>query len=128
MNYEVIDNKTFIVKIININNTLDDERLIKEILIRIRKRYAVNIYGFYEVDLYNVKNILNILIFRKTDNDNIFSNTIDLKIKKHSNDLNININNDYIIDNYNKKIKTDSNNIYKYCEHYSVDNINLLYN
>ena len=134
MNFKIVDNNTFIVKINSsyaILNENNQTKFIKDTLIKIRKRYSTNIYGFYDVDIYKIKKILTIIIFRKKDNDNMFYNTIDLKIKNHELELNIVVDDFLLLNDYNsKKIIKGSNlkskDVFKICEHYRVEKHNLL--
>lgn len=121
MNFKVINNKEFIVRLNNSYKKLNIEnqnKIIKEILILIKKRYAYNIYGFFEVNIYNIKDLITILKFYKKDKDDYFGKMIDLKIINH------NKKEDIIIDNL---VLKKSNNIYKICEHYYIKNLNLQY-
>lgn len=120
MNFKIINNKEFVVKVncsykkINLDT---QNKTIKDILILIKKRYAYNIYGFFEVNIFNIKELITILLFKKINEDNYYK-TIDLKI----------INHNKIIDlDYDDIELKDTKNIYKKCEHYSIKNLNLQY-
>ena len=119
MKFKIIDKKISIIylnnayKEINENNS---KEIIKEIILLIKKRYSYNIYGFYEVNIYKVKKISTIIIFKKRDNDELFYNTIDLKIIHHKKTI------DIFVDDFSL---SNNNEIYKICEHYSVDEVNL---
>ena len=56
---------------------------LKKILLTLRKRYAISIYGYFETNIYNIENIGVILNFKKLDEDNFDIKNIDLKIKIH---------------------------------------------
>ena len=115
MNIKYIDKNRFIVRINSSLLNINDKNLnesIKEILINVKKKYNVDIYGFFNVDLYEIDNILYLLEFEKNGQDNYFYKTIDLKIKKHSKKIQI-VLNDFLI---------DKENIYKMCEHYFINN------
>ena len=127
MKFEIINNKKFIIKINNFykNINLDNQnKIIKDILLLIKKRYSFNIFGFYDVDIYKINNLASLLIFNKTQ-DNYF-NSIDLKIMNHSNKPVINIEECDIINNL-KIDNLKSKDIYKVCEHYSFGMDNLHY-
>ncbi len=137
MRFNLIDDDTFVVKINSSYMILDDDSLydkIKKILIDIRKRYHYDIYGFYDVDIFYVENFLTILKFLKKDSDDYFDKTIDLKITKHSKELEISFD-DFDIFDINEhffdkgKIKGslfNKKDIIKYCEFYSFSD-NLQY-
>ena len=115
MNFKYINKNKFVVKVnsnyLKLNNK-DIKDSIKEILINIRKRYNIDIFGFYDVDLYEVSNFLYILEFNKKDNDDFIYKTVDLKIIRHSKKIT------YIVDDF----LIDKENIYKMCEHYFINN------
>ena len=120
MNFKVINNKKFIIKINNSYKELNIDNqntIIKDILILIKKRYAYNVYGYYEVNIYNIKDLITILIFNKLNSDDYYK-TIDLKIINHNKNIKI----EY--DDYELK---STKNIFKKCEHYSIKNLNLQY-
>ena len=120
MNFEVINKNTFQLKINNSYMNLDinnQSNKIKEILLLIKKRYALDIIGFYEVNIYSIDDLLSILIFKKINKEDMLYNTIDLKIINHNKPLEI------IIDDF----EIDKKNKYKVCEHYIIKDINLLY-
>ena len=121
MKFEVIDNNSFQVRLntsykkINRDNQTD---VIKNILLLIKKRYALNIYGFYEVNIYYIDIFVTIIKFKKLNNNDSFYNTIDLKIINHDKKINIEID-DFLLEN--------NKNIYKMCEHYYIKKLNLHY-
>ena len=115
--------------------TLDDGNLydnIKKLLIHVRKKYHYDIYGFYNVDIYYVKNFLTIILFNKKDTD-LFNNTIDLKITKHLKELSIKLEDYYLTYDYLKYLNKglikgsyiDNKDIIKLSEFYSVELVNL---
>ena len=127
MKFEIINDNKFIVrlntsyKIINLDN---QNEIIKNILLIIKKRYSYNIFGFYNVDIYKVSNLLSIIIFKKIE-DNYCKN-IDLKIINHSKKIDINIE-DFDIINRVRVKNVNKKDIYKICEHYSIRIDNLHY-
>ena len=124
MNFKIIDNKSFVIKLNNSYKkiTLDNQnKIIKELLILVRKRYSYNICGLYEIDIYK-SNMFSILMFRKTNNDSGIYNNIDLKIKNHSKELNITIDDYELLKKTSLKInELNTCDIYKICEHYSFN-------
>ena len=132
MNYKIIDNNTFIVKINSSYATLNENnqmKFIKETLIKLKKKYSCNIYGFYDVDIYKVKRLLTIIIFKRKDSDNMFYNTIDLKINNHELDLNIIVDDFLLLNDYKNEVNgsiLNNEDVYKICEHYRVEMHNLL--
>lgn len=121
MKFEIIDKTTFQVRLntsYKIINKENETKILREILLLIKKRYALNIYGFYEVNIIPISNLITILIFKKINKEDMFYNTIDLKIINHKN------NNNIIIDDF---ILENNNNVYKICEHYYIKNLNLHY-
>ena len=137
MNFSIINERCFIVKINNSYLELNEEDIydkLKKVLINIRKRYAYDIYGFYDVEIYEIKNFITILKFYKKDDDELFRNTIDLKINKINRRINI-VFDDYFLINKCQNIDKDVNkykinselikkeDIIKLCEHYKVEQI-----
>lgn len=121
MKFEIIDKSTFQVKINTSYKRINKENqtnIIKELLLLIKKRYAIDIYGFYEVNIYTYNNLFTIMLFKRINRDDSFYNTIDLKIINHSKEL------DIIIDDF---ILKNTKNIYKICEHYYIKSLNLHY-
>ena len=115
MYFQYINKNNFIVRIntsyLDLNNK-EIKESIKEILINIRKKYNIDIYGFFDVDIYKVDDLLYILKFNKKDKDEYFYKTVDLKIIKHNNNISCTYD-DFLI---------DRENIYKKCEHYFINN------
>ena len=137
MNFSIINERCFVVRINNSYLELKEEDIydkLKKVLINIRKRYAYDIYGFYDVEIYEVKNFITILKFYKKDDDELFRNTIDLKINKINRRINI-VFDDYFLINKCQNIDKDVNKykinselikkeeIIKLCEHYKVEQI-----
>ena len=129
MYFEIIDDKHFIIRLnssykkINENNKND---IIKSLLILLKKRYAYNILGFYEVNIYNSSNMFSYILFTKINNSDGIYNNIDLKINLHRKDLFLNIDDYEIIkENYIKCSDINNEDIYKICEHYTVVKPNL---
>ena len=137
MNFSIINERCFVVRINNSYLELKEEDIydkLKKVLINIRKRYAYDIYGFYDVEIYEVKNFITILKFYKKDDDELFRNTIDLKINKINRRINI-VFDDYFLINKCQNIDKDVNkykinselikkeDIIKLCEHYKVEQI-----
>lgn len=134
LNFKILDDNTFIVKINTSYMIFDNDNLydqLKKILIDLRKRYYCDIYGFYDVDIYYSYNFLTILKFYKKDDD-FYHNTIDLKINRHSKELKLYFY-DYDIldidkclfeDGYLKGSIINKNDVIKLCEFYSLsDNL-----
>ena len=135
LNFLSINNKEFIVKV-NYSHKLNNKRLedmLKEILFLINKKYGINIYGFYEIDVYDIPNFVKIFKYYKKDEDDYFRNIIDIKINKHKNDCLLEFNDYLLIENYKEKInhntissqKIKEEDIYKLCEHYNIKYLNL---
>lgn len=120
MKFSIIDSNNFKIYINNeyekFNYENDDELYdsLKKILTNIRKKYAFNIYGYYEVDIYNLKEIATILYFQKKDEDSSLYKTVDLKIiKKEENDIYIKFSDYFFIQKkLLKYIKKKNNNFY----------------
>lgn len=133
VNFKIINDNSFIVKVNCDYIKFNDENIyeqIKRILINIRKRYAYDIYGFYDVEISYIEKFMTILKFIKKDEDEIFRNTIDLKISKNNKSINLKFNDYFLISNYlvsinNNKYEIDSKlikdkDILKLCEHYTI--------
>ena len=133
VNFKIINDNSFIVKVNCDYIKFNDEDIyeqIKRILINIRKRYAYDIYGFYDVEISYIEKFITILKFIKKDEDEIFRNTIDLKISKDNKSINLKFNDYFLISNYlvsinNNKYEIDSKlikdkDILKLCEHYTI--------
>ena len=121
MKFKILDKNSFIIYLNNFYKkkvNSNSKEVIKDILLLIKKRYDYNIFGYYEVNIYRVKDLLTILLFKRIDNDNMLYNSIDLKIIEHKKMIDYSVNDFYI--NCDK-----SNNIYKICEHYSINEVNL---
>lgn len=137
MNVDIVNDKQFNVKVNSSYLKIKDETLyddLKKILIYMRKKYAYDIYGFYNVDIYFVDNILTLLKFVKKDSDSYFGKSIDLKIIKHDNKPTLIFDDFLLLNNYkysicNNKIKFNDTvkkeDVYKLCEHYYIENLNL---
>ena len=137
MNFKMINEKKFIVKLNSSYLELKDENLyddLKKILILIRKKYAYDIYGFYDVNIYYIKDMLTILCFTKKDSDEYFSKTIDIKIIKHEKSPELYFEDFQLLKNYKKKYinnkiildeKIRKGDVYRLCEHYYIDSLNL---
>lgn len=118
MKFSIIDNNNFSIYINNkyLNNEFEKEDelydSLKKVLIEIRKKYAFDIRGFYEVNIYNIDNIGAVLNFYRKDDDNFIYKTVDIKIIKNTNDfVYLKFDDYYIIENY-KKIKYWNNSYY----------------
>lgn len=91
MKFSIIDEDNFNIYINNKYLTFDSNNQrelynsLKKILISIRKKYAINIYGFFEVDIYTIRALGTILKFHKKDDDSLIYKTVDLKIIEHEN-------------------------------------------
>ncbi len=136
MNVKFLSDKKIIVKVNSSYLKLDEDNLyddLKKILINIRKKYYYDIYGFYEVNIYYVKDLLTILTFYKTDEDSFYNKTIDLKVVRSSKEPLIFIDDFQIVDRDKQEVAdnkirlniVDKKDIYKICEHYSLETSNL---
>lgn len=139
MNFNIKDDNNFIININSSLLELNEDNLydeLKKILINIRKKYAYNIYGFYNVDIYHLDPFLTILKFEKKDKDDYFSKSIDLKIIRHESDIKLTFKDYLLVKDYNnvnikngriniksKEIKKED--VYKLCEHYTIESLNL---
>ena len=130
MNFSIIDDNNFKLYFNNkyISFSYDDEdalyESLKNILITLKKKYAFNIYGFYEVNIYQIKDVCTILIFEQKD-DSMLYKTVDLKIIKNSlKDVYLKFDDYFLIQNYDN-IKYFNNNYYINAENIK-DNINKL--
>lgn len=133
LNFEIIDSNNFKVKINSSNkilNELSKEDKIKRIMLDLKKKYSFNIYGFYEVDIYNVNNFVTIYIFKRKDEDDYLYKTIELKINEHKNVPKISVDDFTLLKKYNKNIVENNkilsdivkkDDIYKLCEHYTIE-------
>ncbi len=133
LNFEIIDSNNFKVKINSSNkilNELSKEDKIKRIMLDLKKKYSFNIYGLYEVDIYNVNNFVTIFIFKRKDEDDYLYKTIELKINEHKYVPKISVDDFALLKKYNKntgennKILSDivkKDDIYKLCEHYTIE-------
>ena len=124
MKFETIDKKSFIIYLNSFYKKIDSnssKEVIKNIILLIKKRYSYNICGFYEVNIYRVKGLLTIMVFKRMDNDEILYNSVDLRIIEHKGTINYSID-DFVL-TCNKEL--NNNDIYKICEHYSIDEVNL---
>ena len=114
MNITIIDDNKFDIYVNNLyvnfnsdSNDNDNELYdnLKKILINVRKKYSLNIFGFYEVDIFYVENYATILKFVKKDEDSIMYKNVDLKIVEH-NSGNIYFKfEDFLLNKYFKKIR-----------------------
>ena len=129
MKYQLLDNNKFLTEINNSYMHLNKDNLydyLKNILIKVEKKYNCDIYGYYDVFIYEIGNLKTVIEFIKKDNEDFFKNSIDLKINYVNKDVKILLD-DYTILNrfsiYSKDIK--DKDIIKICEHYSIENLNL---
>ncbi|MBO5376733.1 MAG: hypothetical protein J6A52_07795 [Bacilli bacterium] len=107
MKFSIIDDNNFSIyannKYLKDNKEKEEElyETLKKVLISIRKKYAFDIYGFYEVNIYSIENIGTLLNFYRKDDDNFIYKTIDLKIIKNpSEDVYLKFADYYIIEKY----------------------------
>lgn len=133
VNFEIIDSNNFKVKINSSNKILSDlskEDKIKKIMLELKKKYSFNIYGFYEVDIYNLGNFVTYMIFKRKDEDDYYYKSIELKINEHKYIPQLLIDDFTLLKKYNKDIieknKIFSNiikkeDVYKLCEHYVIE-------
>lgn len=80
---------------------------LKKILLLLRKRYAISIYGYFETNIYNIENIGTILKFKKIDEDNFDIKNIDLKINIHDCRPFLKFSDYFLIKNYKNVISKD---------------------
>ena len=129
MKYQLINKNKFIIYLNSSYMNLNKDNLydsIKNILIKVRKKYAYDIYGYYDVNIYETKNLRTIIEFIKKDQDDYFKNNIDLKISYINKDFILRIDDYTLLNNFlisSKEIK--DSDIIKICEHYSIENLNL---
>ena len=131
MNFSIIDDNNFKLYVnnnyIDFNYDNEDElyEALKNVLITLKKKHAFNIYGFYEVNIYQIKDICTILIFSKKE-ENILYKTVDLKIIKNSlENTYLKFNDYFLIKNYSN-IKFFNNNYYLNAEKLKKEDINRL--
>ena len=102
---------------------------IKEIIVKIIKKYHINIFGFFKVNIYYNKEYGSILEIENIYSSEYNKDLIDLKIIIYKNvdfyleiDDNIYLNkSNYILKNNKYYIKIDQlNNLYKYLEYGKV--------
>jgi len=117
MKFLIYDDNNFKITINNkyIDFKYDNEEELyenlKNILISIKKKHAFDIYGFYEVNIYTIKNICTILEFSKKDDNHLYK-TIDLKIIKNTNkNVYLKFDDYFLIKEY-KKVKYLKNKYY----------------
>lgn len=138
MKLKILNNSTFIIYInssflvFNKDNLYDN---LKSILIRVRKKYACDIYGYYDVDIYNISPFRTMIKFNKKDDDDLFRNTIDLKINYYNKDIKVYFKDYLVIKSYSFKTYNNSfyldnnylkkNDIVRLCEFYDIENLNL---
>ena len=138
MKFILVNNNKYIFYINSSFLVFSKENLydnLKKILIKVRKKYAYDIYGYYDVDIYNISSFRSLLIFNKKDDDDLFRNTIDLKINFYNKNINTYFNDYLIVKNYSFKVNNNKfyidkellnkNDIYKLCEFYDIENLNL---
>lgn len=133
LNFEIIDSNNFKVKINKSDEKIEGlskEDKIKKILLEIKKRYYFNIYGFYDVDIYDIENFISIFIFKKKDDEDCLYKSIELKINEHKYTPYLLIDDFYLLKKYNKNVseknrilsnKVKKEDVYKLCEHYIVE-------
>ena len=131
MNFNIINEKEYIIKLNYAHKLIkkDINEIVKELLIMIRKKYMYDIYGFYDIDIYDIPNIIKIVHFKKKDEDNYYIKNIDLKINIHKEDIILSIDDYILLEKYKEKINyntiSSSNikkeDVYKLCEHYFIN-------
>lgn len=135
MNITIIDDNKFDIYVNNLyinfnsdSNDNDNELYdnLKKILINVRKKYALNIFGFYEVDIFYVKNYATILKFVKKDEDSVMYKNVDLKIVEHdSNNVYFKFE-DFFLNKYFKEIRFYNSYYYANVNDIKCKNFNLL--
>lgn len=74
---------------------------LKKILLNLKKRYAIDIYGYFETDIYKIDNVGTFLEFNRIDDDSFNIKNIDLKINIHNSvDAYLKFSDYFIIDKY----------------------------
>lgn len=131
MKFLIYDDNNFQITVNNeyIEFKYDNEEelyeILKNILIAIKKKYAYDIYGFYEVNIYILKNICTILEFSKKEDNHLYK-TIDLKIIKNNN-KNVYLKfDDYLLIKQHKNVKYLDNKYYINVEKLKEHDINKL--
>jgi len=111
--YKIFINDAYLGKI-NIKDNAELGKYIKELVLKLKNIYNIVLTGFYNVDVYIVKNFGIIIEIENVDN--YISKTIDLRIILHSNeDIYLKIKNDEMISKYRE---------IKYLEQYYYLNVN----
>lgn len=96
--YKIFINDAYLGKI-NIKDNTELGKYIKELVLKLKNIYDIVLTGFYNVDVYIIKNFG--IIIEIENIDNYISKTIDLRIILHSNeDIYLKIKNDEIISKY----------------------------
>lgn len=131
MKFSIVDDDRFNVYVNNnyLKFTKDEDELyesLKKVLINIKKKYEISIYGFYEVDIYRISNIGTLLQFNKRDDDDFIYKTVDLKVIEHDTDeVYLKFQDYYLIKEY-KNIKYFNNNYYLRASSIKNSDINRL--
>ncbi len=133
MNIKILNNNTYLIKInswIKEYQEYNKENKIKEIIYKIGKKYNLNIYGIYNVNISALKKIMKIIRIEKIDDDDFYRNRIDLIINKDNKELEMFVNDFTLLDNYNYKKMSNNlikgstikeEDIIRLCEHYSLN-------
>lgn len=124
MNIKFITKELFVVKTIT-NDKIDINEKCKQLLKRIRKKYLYDIYGTYNVEVYNVNKFITIYVFRKIEEESFNYNSININIIKKKNNIPI-VFKDYELVKEYKSLKLSPKNIkdkdiLRLCEHYIID-------
>lgn len=89
----------FTLFILNKYDDLNLKKYVKDVLVKIKKRFARKISGFYNVTVYKNDVVGLILDFEKDDNYDFFSDIIDLNISVFENsDMYLEFDNPHLID------------------------------
>ena len=89
----------------------DINSYVKKLIFRLKKQYGINIFGFYQINVFKNSNVGMIIEIIKEDDIDFFEDFVDLKIKTYDNTDVYFAFNDYFFDK-KKDIKIKDNNYY----------------
>ena len=89
----------------------DINSYVKKLIFRLKKQYGINIFGFYQINVFKNSNVGMIIEIIKEDDIDFFEDFVDLKIKTYDNTDVYFVFNDYFFDK-KKDIKIKDNNYY----------------
>ena len=106
---KVIKNKDMITVITFENYKLSIDDYIKKIILKLKKKYKVDIFGIYEINVYKNKKIGMIIDFIKEDDFGLFSDLLDFNINIiETSDIYLRFN-DYFLETKEKFYLLDDN-------------------